>query len=166
MRVPFIASWAKPSDESAIQQEFPIKPGIVHDEFATICDVFPTLLEMAGATTPNEHKIDGFPLRATFAGKRNVHPQKFLMHFPHSHRSNYFSVYREKNRKLIYHYPVKGAKRIELFDLKKDPFEKHNLADTNPEAAQSMIKAMRKALDNADAQYPVAKDGKTVLKIE
>ena len=52
MRVPFIASWAKPSADSAVQKSFPIKPGIIQDEFATICDVVPTLLEVAGATAP------------------------------------------------------------------------------------------------------------------
>jgi len=38
-------------DSSELQRRFPINPGTVHDSFASICDIFPTLLELAAAPT-------------------------------------------------------------------------------------------------------------------
>ena len=43
MRVPFIAAWAKPSASSETQKAFPINPGLVHDEFASIHDIVPAM---------------------------------------------------------------------------------------------------------------------------
>jgi len=165
MRVPFIAAWAKPSDSSELQKKFPIKPGTVHDSFASICDIFPTLLELAAAKPPPDHKNDGHSLWKSFAGKPKDHPQKFLMHFPHSHRSNYFTVYREDQWKLVYHYQNEGDKRYELFDLTEDPYEKDNLASSKPKALQSMIAAMQRELKAAGAQYPLSKDKSTELLV-
>jgi len=84
------------------------------------------------------------------------------MHFPHSHRSSYFTVFRDGDWKLIYHYlpdqnPAKV--RYELFHLRNDPYEKQNLAATEPAVLRQMTEAMIAALDAEQALYPVAKEG-------
>jgi ethanolamine utilization microcompartment shell protein EutL len=46
--------------------------------------------------------------------------------------------------------------------LAKDPSEANNLAESEPEELKRMFNAMVKALENAGAQYPVAKDDQSV----
>ena len=161
MHVPFIAAYAKPSANSKLQKKFPIKQGgIITSDFANMTDIFPTVLEIAEVKHPASHVIDGHSLTSYFAKQQGSRPQKFLMHFPHSHRSSYFTSYRESNFKLIYHYlPKKGGEKYELFDLAKDPYEQNNLASSDKNTLQRMLAAMNDELVKAEAQYPV-KDGK------
>jgi arylsulfatase A-like enzyme len=165
MHVPFIAAWAKPSTTSELQKKFPITQGIVTQDFADITDLMPTILEMADIKAPSNHTIDGYSLTSYFAKKEGARPQKFLMHFPHSHRSSYFTSYRQANFKLVYHYLAKNDDKYELFDLEKDPYEQNNLANSDKNTLQKMLTAMKNELTKADAQYPVSKDDK-VLKPE
>ena len=166
MRVPFIVSWAKPSATSEIQKKYQVSKGLLDSEFGTICDVFPTVLSVTGAKAPGAHKVDGKSLWETFGGKRGGHPQQFLMHFPHSHRSSYFTAYRDGDWKLIYHYHSKDGKRYELFDLASDPYEKAECSGQEPKDLARMIAGMKRSLDDAGAQYPISKDGGKPLKVE
>jgi arylsulfatase A-like enzyme len=166
MRVPFIVSWAKPSTDAEVQKQFPVSGGLLDSEFATICDVFPTLLSLAGTTSPGAHKVDGKSLWQTFGGKRGEHPQQFLMHFPHSHRSSYYTVYRDGDWKLVYHYHAKDGKNYELFNLAKDPYEKAECSAKNAKDLKRMIKGMQTSLDDADALYPISKADKAPLKVQ
>ena len=158
MRVPFIAAWAKKADNE-LQKAYPIKQGLIHDEFATVCDIFPTILKMAQAPLPENHAVDGLDIAGFFAGTKGFHNQKFLMHFPHGHRSSYFTTYYNKKNKLTFHYNKKGDERYELFDLDKDPYEKNNIAKSSPELLQSMLKEMNSELKKADALYHTTKSG-------
>jgi arylsulfatase A-like enzyme len=166
MRVPFIAAWAKPSASSAVQQQFPITKGFLNTEFATICDVFPTLLDVAGVAVPQGHTVDGRSLREPFAGKRGAHPQQFLMHFPHSHRSSYFTVYRNADWKLIYHYHPKDGKRYELFNLASDPYENNECAANQPEELARLVNEMKTALGKANAQFPISPEDRKPVSIK
>ena len=166
MRVPFIAAWAQSSASNNFQQKYPIKKTIIHDEFAKISDIFPTILEVAEIQKPQDHIIDGTDLTPFFKGQKGQHPQKFLMHFHHSHRSSYFTSLRKGKHKLIYHYKKFANQRYELFNLEEDPYEANNLTTSQPELLKTMIKAMQNELSNANAQYPHNGDKKTFLKPE
>lgn len=155
MRVPFIAAWARPNASNPHQQKLPIAQGTLTTEMGTILDIFPTLLELVNIEY--QGVIDGDDLAPVLAGGKLTDSREFLMHFPHKHRSSYYTVYRLGGLKLIYHYNKPPAKRFELFDLKKDPTESTNLAYTNPEQLQRMFSAMTAALEGAGAQYPVLK---------
>ncbi len=164
MRVPFVVAWAAPAPDAPVQKRLPIATGIVHDRFASICDLMPTILRLTEVQAPDGHVMDGHDLWPEFAGQRTDNPQKFLMHFPHKHRSSYFTVYRHENWKLIYHYHRSGEQRYELFDLDADPYETANVASERPEVLKRMVAAMRSELDAVDAVYPTAEDSDTVLK--
>ena len=166
MRVPFIAAWASAAKNNPHQVKYPITPSIIHDEFAKISDIFPTILEMTSSKMPDEYISDGTSLTSYFKGKKGSHPQSFLMHFPHSHRSSYFTSLRMGKFKLVYHYKNKNDKRYELFDLEKDPFEEDNISAGKPEVLTSMIKSMQSQLKQANAQYPLDDDKATPLKPE
>ena len=161
MRAPFIVSWAKPNAESAAQKSLSIPANILNAQLATVMDVFPTVLNAAGIPSPEGHIVDGHDLKTMLSGKTDeTHPGTFLMHYPHKHRSSYFTSYRKGDWKIIYHYF--NNKHYELYNLKSDPYENKNLAQSNPEKVKALIKEMKKQLTAENAQYP-EKDGKVVL---
>jgi len=157
MRVPFIVSWAKPSASSKLQKQFPIKPGVVTSDFGSICDIMPTALSAAGVKMPANHVVDGVDLSGYLQKHIGEKPQTFLMHFPHKHRSSNFTVYRDGDWKVIYHYGKPEGKRIELFNLVNDPYESDNLAAKDAAKTKSMLEKMKAALDDAGAQYMTPK---------
>lgn len=158
MKVPAIFAWAKPA-KNKFQKHSPIKPGVVTDRFRNICDVFPTILQVAGVKS--ELKFDGISLRKILADKdKGTEEDSFLMHFPHNHRSSYFTTYRHGDWKVIYNYHAQGAARYELYNLKKDFAEQKNLAQSNPEMLKEMMRKMSSSLSQHDAQYPLSKKGK------
>jgi arylsulfatase A-like enzyme len=167
MRVPFIAAWAKPDAKTGAQKQTPIAQGTISWHLGAVHDLLPTILATAKIARPKGHTVDGIDLREYFTPKRGTYvAREFLMHFPHQHRSSYFTSYHLGNWKLIYHYrPEKGDKwdRIELFDLANDPTEAENLAKKNPQKLEAMFGAMTAALEKSGAQYPLADDKKTEL---
>ncbi len=158
MRVPFIVSWAKPSSDSSMQKQFPIKPGVVTADFGSICDIMPTALSAAGVKMPVKHVVDGVDLSGYLKNHRGDKKQTFLMHFPHQHRSSNFTVYRDGDWKVIYHYAKPEGERVELFNLVNDPYESDNLAGKDAAKVKALLGEMKTALDDAGAQYMNSKD--------
>ena len=158
MRVPFIAGWAKPGKKNS----FPIAKGTLHnDQIGTVMDLYSTILETTGAKNPEDHVVDGVSLIKQFSGKANpARPDHFMCHFPHSHRSSNFTTFRKGDWKLIYRY--KGKDQYQLYDLQNDPYEKTNLAKSEPGKLKDMTQAMIARLEKEDALYPV--DGENELK--
>tara|TARA_R110002049_G_scaffold309268_1_gene519561 strand:+ start:82999 stop:84534 length:1536 start_codon:yes stop_codon:yes gene_type:complete len=172
MRVPMIAAWAKNDPQNRFQTEHPVLPRRhVSEGFGHICDVYATILDVTGTTPPHAHKVDGISLLPSLSGQPLPPDREFLMHFPHEHRSSYFTAMRKGNHKLVYHYPVdKSDKdlfpRFELFDLVADPTETTNLADIEPALRQEMIQAMDQMLSDAGAQYPAIDGNPLTLQPE
>ena len=166
MRIPFIAAWAKINPGNKFQKKLPIAQGAINTQMATIMDIYPTLLELAEVETPAAHVVDGRSLKTLFTGQKdNQHPKSFLMHFPHQHRTDYYTTYRTQDWKLIYHYsPDNPSKaRCELFHLKKDPYEQKDLASSNPEKLNELLKAMRAQLQKEGALAPTNKQGEKLI---
>lgn len=169
MRVPFIAAWAKASAENAHQKKLPIPAGKIQRQQAAVYDLFPTILGLVGEKAPKGHVVDGSRLDSLLTGQADENrKEEFLMHYPHSpHRSDYFTVYRNGNWKVIYHYfPSKGSEgsHYQLYNLAKDPFESTNLADSNPKELSRMMQGLVKAMEKHNALYPIEnqKSGKPV----
>ncbi len=158
MRVPFIAGWAKTSNKNM----FPIASNSLHtDQIGTIMDIYSTILEISGAKNPANHVVDGVSLLKQFSGESNPdRSDHFMCHFPHSHRSSYFTTFRKGNWKLIYRY--KGKNRYELYNLSEDPFETRNLAKSEPGKLKELTKRMANRLEKEGALYP--SDGDHILK--
>lgn len=160
--VPFMVSWAKVNPQSEVQKLFPIKPGIVHDDFAAITDIFPTILKVAGVKSPAGHIVDGKELTDYFDDHEGEREQAFFMHFPHPHNSGFYTSYREGDWKMIYHYRKAAGKQVELFNLKNDPSESVNLAASEKMRVADMLESMKHSLKQKQALYPVDKAGKTL----
>ena len=107
---------------------------------------------MIELNSDKDHVIDGASLWPWMAGKAAKQPQQFLMHFPHSHRSSYYTVFIEESWKLILHHHKEGADKHELFDLEADPYENANLAAKNSEDLKRMRARMLEELKKANAQ--------------
>lgn len=169
MRVPFIAAWAKADGDNAYQQRLPIPAGTIQRQQAAVYDLFPTILTLAGGTSPSDHAVDGSRLDTLLSGKPDAgREEKFLMHYPHApHRSVYFTTYRNGNWKVIYHYfptEVSENSHYQLFNLASDPFEQDNLAATQPAQLRRLMRELITGLEEKNAVYPVQKDGKTPVK--
>jgi arylsulfatase A-like enzyme len=168
MRVPFIAAWAQPQAGNTLQARLPITAGAVQTQVGTVMDILPTVLELAGVANPANHPIDGASLKPLFAGKRDdKREESFLMHYPHGHRSQYFTSFRLGSWKVVYHYFPEmnpAQTRYELFDLATDLSESNNRAEQEPERLRTMMQAMVKRLEAEGALYPVGKEDKTPLR--
>jgi len=169
MRVPMIAAWAKQNSNNPHQQKLPIAQNVIQPQQAAVMDLFPTILEVTGAGNPKGHAVDGFQLKKLLTGKPDDYrPKEFLMHYPHApHRSDYFTVYRQRDWKVIYHYyPSKQSDGMayQLYNLADDPFESTNLADKNPVKLRVMMQQLVNAMDKHEAVYPVSKENGMPLK--
>ncbi|HUU21920.1 MAG TPA: sulfatase, partial [Phycisphaerae bacterium] len=103
-----------------------IKPGTATGRVALTMDLFPTLLEAAGATCP--HSIDGRSVLPTLLGKKKP-PEDRMLFFtrrdggPHQGRTS--DAVRYGHWKLLRNLP---GRPLELYNLKDDPKERRNLA--------------------------------------
>ncbi len=175
MRAPFVAAWAAPDPENPWQRRLPIAAGTIQGQVADVTGLFPTLLGLVGAMPdPGDHVVDSLPLDRLLLGERDPQrPERFLMHYPHVHRSNYFTVWRDGDWKLIHHalpdVPTQtgaiqsGGERYELFNLADDPSEQANLAREQPERVEAMAAAMRTELERMGAVHPVDAEGRPIL---
>ncbi len=168
-RVPFIAAWAKPGSGNAHQRQLPIPAGVIQPQQAAVMDIFPTVLNVAGVKPPAGHVVDGMDLRTLLTGRADAsRREQFLMHYPHSpHRSELFTVWREGDWKVVYHYQPSeqsGGSHYQLFNLKADPFEQNDLASKEPEELRRMMRGLIASLEQHQAVYPVEKDGQARLK--
>ena len=165
MRVPFIASWVTPNKKTNWQKKLPIATNSVQKQQGTILDVFTTITSLVKVDTPKSYVLDGFNLKDQFNGKvNNKRDELFLNHFPHAHRSNYFTSLVSANWKIIYHYQIENKAKYELFNLEEDPFETTNLAAKNPEQLKTMMELLVKEMTNKKALLP-EKGGKLLTLI-
>ena len=162
VRVPFIACWGKPDGRNPWQKRLPIRAGAIQQQMGTVMDLYPTLTALAGTQAPKGYTLDGFDLATQLTGERNgQRTEQFLMHFPHQHRGSYFTTYRDGDWKLIYYYNPEMPQWpvCELYNLKKDPIEVHNLSTTEPDKLKEMVKAMAARMEAEGALYPIDKEG-------
>ncbi len=171
MRVPFIAAWAKRDPDNPWQQELNIPAGEIQTQVAAVQDLFPTIMRVTETPTPDGHHVDGHRLQTLLTGESDPdRREQFLMHYPHGpHRSNYFTVWRDGDWKVIYHalprIPTHGGHlqyeggHYELFNLADDPFESNNLAKEKPDVLATMIKGLIAAMEAHEAVYPIDESG-------
>ncbi|TWU34232.1 Arylsulfatase [Novipirellula artificiosorum] len=171
MRVPLIAAWAKPNPENGWQNRLPIPENTIQPQVASVVDLMPTILDVADLDAPSGHTLDGHSLQTLLLGQPDEQRQEqFLMHYPHGpHRSNYFTTWRDGDWKVIYHALPEDSTttddlrssgiHYELFNLRDDPFESTNLAESKPQELERMMKGLIGALKDHHAVYPVDDQG-------
>ncbi|MEW4923867.1 sulfatase [Algibacter sp. 2305UL17-15] len=111
-------------------------------------DFFNTIMDITGL----EQTSDGKSLLPLFEGNP-LEERGVLWHLPHyNHQgSKPSSAYREGDWKLIYTYE---DEQYQLYNLKKNISEAHDLAGTNPQKLNELKAKMTARLDELYAKYP------------
>ncbi|RMJ24779.1 Arylsulfatase [Aspergillus sp. HF37] len=137
VRVPFVARF--PQGVTVADQA----RGIT-DQFATVMDLAPSILEMAGVThpAPSYHGREVVPMRgrsffpwATGRTER-IHEKDFIQGWETCGRA----ALRFGDWKIVYIPQPKGPERWQLYNLDDDPGEVHDLAEAEPERLQRLLK--------------------------
>ena len=135
MRVPTLAYWPGT-----------IPPGSVYDDMGLMMDWMPTISSLAGATIPEEIQIDGEDITSVLLGQGKRKGKEFAYY-----NGNVLRAFRYGDWKIKLPFrgspgarwqkPVKAHDWL-LINLKEDPSEKYNLAETNSEKFEDMKERM------------------------
>ena len=133
-----------------------VRAGAVCDTPVITMDYFPTLLELAGAPPEAARTaVDGVSIVPLLRGESfTPHPDLFW-HYPHywnSGKVSPYSVVRSGDWKLIRFYET-GTE--ELYNLKDDLSERHDLAAANPAKRAELSAKLDAWLKSVGAQLPV-----------
>lgn len=114
--------------------------GVKYDNPVAHVDIFATAAAAAGATTPTDRVMDGVNLMPFMEGKAAGRPHQTLYF-----RSGDYKTLLDGDWKLqVAELPKKNW----LYNLKDDPTERNNLADSDP----ARVEALRKVLDGINAE--------------
>jgi arylsulfatase A-like enzyme len=113
-----------------------IGPGRVCDATTICLDLFPTLLELAGASAP-ENKLDGMSLLPVLTGKGKIGERTLFWAYMKQR------AVRRGKWKLITGAPGSGPSPA-LFDLENDLGETKDLAQQNPDIIKDLSASLRK----------------------
>lgn len=119
----------------------------------TGADFYPTILDYAQIDLlENQHK-DGISLRPIIEKGELPNKRPLYWHYPHygNQGGDPSSIIREGNWKLI-HYYEDGTN--ELYNMKDDSFEQHNLATQNPEITSKLSSKLKNWLISVNAKFP------------
>ncbi|MCA9008345.1 MAG: sulfatase [Planctomycetaceae bacterium] len=116
------------------------QPGRVSDEPILSMDFYPTLTELAGAKLPQSQLIDGVSLMPLLRGEKSLEREAVFWHFPcYIGRGEPSSAVRMGDWKLIEKFQDES---FELYNLRDDVGEKHNLAKQNPAKLRELQKVL------------------------
>jgi arylsulfatase A-like enzyme len=119
-----------------------ITPGNT-DALVYLHDIFPTLADYAGGSITEQK--DGVSLRPVIEGKAEIVRDHLTLAYQDSQRT-----IRNDRWKLMVFPQIN---QLQLFDLKNDPDELHNIAEANPEVVSGLKKYLRTELKkNGDTQ--------------
>jgi arylsulfatase A len=117
-------------------------------------DIYPTLLELAGATRKEDQPQDGLSLAKALAKPAYELPRDSLFwHLPHYHHSTPAGAIRRGDWKLIEFFET-GQRQ--LYNLRTDIGESVNLAAAEPARAEEMHRALQAWRDQVGARMPKA----------
>jgi arylsulfatase len=140
IRVPAFITWP------GLQRQ-----GTISHEFSTVMDIVPTLLELAGASHPGSLyqgrevlPIRGRSLLAYLQGEQTQ---------PHAQdETTGWELFRARamrqgDWKALYIPKPDGPGRWQLYNLKRDPGEIHDLADAEPERLRALVEHWQRYVD-------------------
>ncbi|GDY10699.1 aryl-sulfate sulfohydrolase [Planctomycetia bacterium] len=118
------------------------QPGSKTDVPVASIDLYPTLLELAGAPAPSGQLQDGLSMVPLLKGEQTLKRERLFWHFPcYVGKSTPASALREGEFKLIEYFEDGG--HHELYNLTSDPGEERNLAKSMPDKAAVLLKTLR-----------------------
>ncbi|PHS00299.1 MAG: arylsulfatase [Blastopirellula sp.] len=123
-------------------------PGTETSTSVVSTDFFPTMLELAGLPAMPKLHADGESLVSLLKGKASKSDRALYWHYPHYHGSTWTpgASVLHGDWKLIEFYEYDN---VELYNLKNDPGEQHDLSQSNPQKVkqlQSKLHAWQKKM--------------------
>ena len=126
VRVPFLAKF--PTGVNKVGED-----KITH-EFSTVMDLAPTILDMAGVThpAPTYQGREVVPMRGRsmlpfiFGSRKSIHDAEFINGWETCGRA----AVRKGDWKIVFIPKPRGPEKWQLYNLKSDPGEVHDLAET------------------------------------
>ncbi len=155
IRVPCIVRWPG---------QIPV--GAVSDTPIHVIDWMPTLLAAAGTAAPKEHVTDGVNLLPLMRGG-SIAPRPLYWHMPlYDLRwaATPCAVLRDGDWKLIEYFGdsydaslhYQAGRRLELFNLRQDTGERHDLGSSDADRANRMSEQLHAWLRSIPAEIPTA----------
>ncbi len=141
-----------------------VKPGTTNDTPVHVVDWMPTLLEVAGATPPTGHQMDGLSLLPLLRGGEL--PERSLFWYAPFYELRWAAtpcaVVRRGDWKLIEYFGDRydadnkyvSGHDVELFNLRDDVGEQRNLAVKEPDKAKSLLVDLHAFLRDCKAEIP------------
>ena len=121
------------------------KPGSVCNEPVVSTDFYPTILEMIGLPQMPKQHLDGISLVPLLKGeKRSLDREALYFHFPHSHSVSSMGpsgAVRAGDYKLVERF---SDMSVELFNLKNDLGEQHDISREKPELTEKLRSLLHK----------------------
>lgn len=139
LRTPLMVRWPQVS-----------RAGVLSDAVVRVEDLLPTCLDAAGVMIPDD--LDGRSLRGALVGQEQP-PRELFWYYPHNQgpERSPFAAVRSGDWKLLHFF---DGPRLELYDLKNDALEQHNLAATQAEKARELDARLMAALAQAGRELP------------
>ena len=128
------------------------KAGSISNQPIVSMDFFPTMLELAGLPLRPKLHADGQSIVPELKGKKGK-PRPFYWHYPHYHGSTWKpgASIRDGDWKLIKFY---DQEKVELYNLKKNPSEKKDMAKNNSAKAKELENKLIAWQKNMKAKLP------------
>jgi len=146
-RTPFITRW-----------KGRIQPG-VSDEIVCTIDFAASFAALTGVKVPADECFDSFDVMDALLGKPGARGRKELVQQDNGNRGNWgfrqgkWKLHRSDRksaRNVVVEKPLANTPRprFALYDLEKDPGEKHNVIDQYPDVAERMKQRLQKLIDD------------------
>jgi arylsulfatase A-like enzyme len=151
--------------------------GATNETVITSVDMLPTFAELGGAELPKGQPVDGVSVVSAFLNQSNkdLEDRPVFWHFPHylsgkgpnaaiippfGSEKGYFrgtpsSAMRKGDWKLIYFFETNTG---ELYNIKQDPYEKTDVAKSQAEIYQTMVRELKAWQKKTDAPVPQGKN--------
>ena len=121
-----------------------VAPGVINQMGATL-DLLPTFAALSGAEIPNDRKMDGYDLSQVLT-QNSDSPRKEFYYWAfaelHGYRNQQYKVHVKQREEIHYGRPTIVLERPELYDLRADISEKHDVAETFPEVVSDLLGIM------------------------
>jgi len=156
IRVPFIVRWPGK-----------VGPGTVNHTPIHVVDIYPTLVDMANGTFPENHVLDGQSIVPLLTGQSDPTPRSLFWYMPlydPQWGATPAAVIRKENYKLIRFFGdyidldqnslYIPEPRVELYDLEADISESHDLTSERPALADSLDRELAAWLDELEVELP------------
>jgi arylsulfatase len=140
-----------------------IPPGTICNKLAATIDLLPTITSIIDGKLP-EHTIDGVNILPLMQGDKEADPRKTLYYY---YRKNNFEAIRKDQWKLVFPHegrsyenqrpgkdgfpgpaPENVKTEMALFDLRRDPGERYDVQQYNPEVVKELMALAEKVRED------------------